>query len=158
MKKSITVMVGLFVISFLIIDSSNTVEAQNVVDQEQDKMIQYIAQVEEMIKGKEDQPAKDVFKNIKIEAMKNFPASRLVGIMRIAFANSLGTDCMHCHVENDWASDEKRQKDIARGMWELMGETSAKVREITGNDDAVSVNCTFCHGGSIIPGTPNPKN
>jgi len=157
MKKSIKAMTVLFVISFLIIDSSNTVEAQNVVDQEQEKMIEYIAQVEEMIKGKEDLPAKDVFKNIKIEQMKNFPAGRLVAIMRVAFSNSLGTDCMHCHVENDWASDEKKQKDIARGMWQMMGETSAKVREITGNDNAVAVNCTLCHAGSIIPGTPNPK-
>ena len=125
-------------------------------DQEQDIMDKYIAQVEEMIKGKEDQPAEDVFMNIRNEEMKSWPASRLINVMRVAFSNSLGTDCLLCHVEGDWASDEKKQKDITRGMWPLMGETSATVKDITGNETAF-VNCTICHAGSIIPGIPNPK-
>lgn len=168
MKWSITVIISLFVLALFILDSFNIVEgvASHKTDQkvagtdgfgqEQDIMDKYIAQVEEMIKGKEDLPAKDVYKNIKIDQIKNMPASRVISIMRIAFANSLGTDCMLCHVEGDWASDKKYQKDIARGMWQLMGETSAKIIEITGNETAF-VNCTTCHSGSIIPGTPNPK-
>lgn len=168
MKRSITVIISLFVMALFILDSVNIVEGvashknkQQVAStagfyQEQDIMDKYIAQVKEMIKGKEDLPAKDVYKNLKIDQIKNMPASRVISIMRIAFANSLGTDCMHCHVKDDWASDEKKQKDITRGMWQLMGETSAKVKEITGNETAF-VNCTICHSGSIIPGTPNPK-
>lgn len=159
MKRSITFFISLFVITLLVLDSVNIVEGidnREGQDQEQDINDKYIAQVEELIKGKEDQRAEDVFMNIRIEEIKDMPASRVLSIMRVAFANSLGTDCIFCHVDGDWASDKIKQKEIARGMWQLMGETSAKIKEITGNETAF-VNCTICHSGSIIPGTPNPK-
>src|SRR5579859_2972798 len=60
------------------------------------------------IAGREDQPAEDVFKNIKI--LTGVPAGKLLRIMQIGYSRSLGVSCVHCHVPDQWEKDDKPAK------------------------------------------------
>ena len=57
-----------------------------------------------------------MFKNIKIEWLKDVPAGDFLGIMNGGYAKALGVRCTHCHVEDDFASDDLRPKRAAREM------------------------------------------
>ena len=105
-------------------------------------------ELQDRIEGRENEPAEQVFDNIKV--MNGIPAERLLRIMTNGFAPALGVGCDHCHVSGNFASDEKEHKRIARDMWRMTGEINQKVRTIVGKEDA-RVNCTTCHRGS-----PNP--
>src|SRR5436853_6068010 len=59
----------------------------------------YINALQASIKGKEDLPAKEVFKNVK--TLTDVPATRLLRTMQ-AFSRSLGVSCTHCHVADQW--------------------------------------------------------
>jgi len=48
----------------------------------------YVAEVRQEIAGKENLPASQVFKNIKV--LTDVPAARLLGIMNIGYGKSLG--------------------------------------------------------------------
>jgi len=110
-----------------------------------------LAELREKIKGREKEPAEDVFENIKI--MKGFPAGRVLAIMKRGFANSLGVSCDHCHVTDDWASEEKDEKQIAREMWKMVGtinrELLAKIPNL--ESEKPGINCTTCHRGEVKP-------
>src|SRR6185436_14816702 len=54
------------------------------------------AMVLRSIAGHENEPAEQVFKNIKI--LQGIPAGRLVNIMNMGFGRSLGVSCGFCHV------------------------------------------------------------
>ena len=73
-----------------------------------------IAKLKEQIKGKEQEPAEKVFKNIQM--MKTIPAGRFLAIMEIGYARSLGVGCTHCHAPEKWESDDTNTKQIAREM------------------------------------------
>ncbi|MBT8189238.1 MAG: c-type cytochrome [Bacteroidia bacterium] len=110
-----------------------------------------ISEILESIKGRENEAADSVFKNIEI--MKGFPAGRLTAIMEMAFNNSLGVNCTHCHNPDDWASDEKEEKNIAREMWKMTGKINSEllnnIADLKGQPPIV--NCTTCHRGEIKP-------
>ncbi|MDX1584447.1 MAG: hypothetical protein R3338_12685, partial [Thermoanaerobaculia bacterium] len=59
-------------------------------------------ELEERIEGRENEPAEEVFDNIRV--MKGMPAERVLTIMTNGFAPALGVSCDYCHVEGDWAS------------------------------------------------------
>jgi hypothetical protein len=110
------------------------------------------------IAGKENAPAESVFKNIKV--MKGIPAGRLLNIMNKGFGMSLGVGCGHCHVMGGkWDSDDKKDKQIARDMWNMMGtinnELLAKIPNL--DEDNKVVNCTTCHRGDTTPATSMPS-
>jgi len=73
-----------------------------------------LAKLREQIKGKENDLAPTVFKNIK--TMTNTPAGRLLAVMEFGYARSLGVTCTHCHVPDKWELEDKPQKQIARDM------------------------------------------
>ena len=73
----------------------------------------YINALQASIKGKEDLPAKEVFKNVK--TLTDVPAARLLRTMQ-AFSRSLGVSCTHCHVAEQWDSEDKEEKQVARDM------------------------------------------
>jgi len=105
-------------------------------------------------------PAESVFKNIKV--MKGIPAQRLLRIMNMGFGNSLGVGCGHCHaMGGKWDSDEKKNKQIARDMWNMTATINndllAKIPNL--DEDNKVVNCTTCHRGDTTPATqmPAPK-
>jgi len=92
-----------------------------------------------------------VFKNIQI--MRGQPAGRVLSIMEMGFAASLGVDCTHCHVPGQWESDEKKEKQIAREMSRMTREINQKyLAAIEGLDsEKPAVNCTTCHRGQTKP-------
>ncbi len=116
-----------------------------------------IAKLEEQIKGREKEPAGEVFKNIK--GFTDAPAGRLLRIMEFGYARSLGVDCTHCHTPENWASDVKRAKNIAREMKamaaKINGELLGSIKAFEGREgrERPVVNCTTCHRGQVKPAT-----
>ena len=92
---------------------------------------------------KPEQTAAARFKNIQI--MKDVPASRFLDAMR-SFTMSLGTDCEHCHVQNNFAADDKPAKNMARKMITM----TRNINEQTFGGK-VEVRCYTCHQGKVEP-------
>lgn len=107
-----------------------------------------VAELEQRIAGRENDPAEEVFKNIQV--MKGMPAGRVLAIMTGGFAPALGVRCSHCHESGEWHLDEKEPKRIARGMWTMTGEINQQVKRIAADDDA-QVRCATCHQGNVEP-------
>ena len=119
-----------------------------------------IAKLREQIKGKENDLAPTVFKNI--QTMKNTPSGRLLAVMEFGYARSLGVNCAHCHVPDKWESDDKKQKQVARDMSTMVTTINKDLIKNIKNLTSANpiVNCTTCHRGQIIPATnlpPPPK-
>ena len=114
-------------------------------------------EVREKIKGKENAPADSVFENIKM--FKGVPASRLVNAMEMGFAPALGAKCTLCHVEDKWASEDKKEKQVARDMAAMTRTINdsllAKIPHL--ESDHPSVTCTTCHRGQKKPATSMPR-
>ncbi len=110
-----------------------------------------LAKIREAIKGRENEPAEKVFKNI--QTLKGVPAARLLGIMDFGYSRSLGVDCTHCHVPDKWESDEKRPKPVAREMVLMVGKINNDLlKSIKGlASEKPTVNCTTCHRGEVKP-------
>lgn len=110
-----------------------------------------LEELRERIKGREDEPAGDVFENI--ENFKQMPAARLLRVMEMGFSRSLGVNCTHCHNPDDWASEEKPQKQIARDMMAMAGTINTELLSKIENleSERPTVNCTTCHRGQVKP-------
>ncbi len=110
-----------------------------------------LAALRESIKGREQEPAEKVFKNI--QSLKGMPARSVLGIMQMGFSRSLGVDCTHCHTPGKWEAEDKSQKQIARDMWamvlQLNGTTFKSMKNLKSPNP--TVNCTTCHRGEIKP-------
>src|SRR5215831_13801492 len=74
----------------------------------------FVRQIAAKIAGHENEPASQVFKNVKYLAATK--ASTLLIIMNVGYSKALGVRCTHCHNEADFSSDEKRPKQAAREM------------------------------------------
>ena len=68
--------------------------------------------------------------------------------MMSAFRVALGVKCDHCHVQGDFASDEKKDKETARMMIVMTREINAKFP-----DGKEHVTCFTCHHGDHHPKT-----
>lgn len=110
-----------------------------------------LSELREKIKGQEERPSAEVFENI--EVFKKVPAERLLRIMELGFARSLGVDCTHCHNPDDWASEEKDQKQIARDMMAMAAKINNELLPNIDNleSEKPTVNCTTCHRGDVKP-------
>jgi hypothetical protein len=117
---------------------------------EQDRA-KYVAIVLEKIKGKENLPVDSVFKDLKM--FTGMPAKRLLAIMNFGYSRSLGVSCGHCHNTDDFASEEKKQKEIARQMAAMSKDINENLlKNITGlQSNPAVINCTTCHRGEIKP-------
>ena len=115
-----------------------------------------LADLRKSIEGKEDEPAVDVFMNIK--QYKGVTADRLLRIMEFGFSRSLGVTCTHCHVAGEWESDEKGAKETARAMSVMVSAiNNDHLKNIaTLNSANPSVNCTTCHRGQKRPALEMP--
>ena len=82
-------------------------------------------------------------KNLQI--LTGQPRAQVIAIMR-AFSSSLGVECAHCHVQGDFASDEKPTKGTARMMMLMTRDINAKF-----TDGKRHVGCYTCHRGSTEP-------
>jgi Photosynthetic reaction centre cytochrome C subunit len=110
-----------------------------------------LAKLREQIKGREAEPAEKVFKNMQM--LKQMPAGRLLAVMEMGYARSLGVNCTHCHVPDKWESEDKPQKQIARDMWAMMGTINSQLLKGIKNlkSESPTVNCTTCHRGQVKP-------
>jgi hypothetical protein len=95
----------------------------------------------------EPKKAEEQFKNIQV--LKGIPADQLIPGMQFITA-SLGVGCEFCHVEGAFEKDDKKPKQTAGKMMEMMfainKDNFGGHREVT---------CNSCHRGSIEPvGTP----
>lgn len=110
----------------------------------------YLDALQKQIAGKENLPAKMVFKNIKIMTSS---ARRLLSIKNIAYSRSLGVRCTHCHVPYEWESEDKPTKQIARDMSAMMKVINSQLLENIKNLQGRSpgINCTTCHRGQTKP-------
>lgn len=115
-----------------------------------------LASLRERIRGMESKPAGEVFSNLQV--LSGLPASKLLGVMEVGFARSLGVNCTHCHVPGRWELDEKVPKRIARRMFGMMQHlnqvTLPQIPELA--DRNPLVNCTTCHRGETKPALDLP--
>jgi hypothetical protein len=116
-----------------------------------------VAKIRSQIKGREQEPATAVFKNI--QTMKNTPAGRLLAIMEMGFGRSLGVNCTHCHVPDKWEAEDKPQKQIARDMSDMVSKINRESLKAIKNlrSENPIVNCTTCHRGEIKPALNLPS-
>ena len=98
-----------------------------------------------------------IFKNLKV-LPKDISKDDLDKIMK-NFNRSLGVKCNFCHAPGadnklDFASDAKKEKDIARYMVNLTTEINTKYfnfENSTRPDTLSVVKCVTCHHGSAHP-------
>ena len=111
----------------------------------------YIAEVQAAIKGKEELPAKEVFKNLQM--LGDLPAARLLRTMQ-GFTRAVGVACTKCHVAGQWDSDEKDDKGVTRDMMKMTRAINEdylkKIAALA--EDKPNVNCNTCHRGQAKPG------
>ena len=129
----------------------STSVAQSSIQDFNDRFVQ---QISKQIAGQETQPSRLVFKNIRLQWFKDVPAQQLLDIMNGGYATALGVRCTHCHVEDDFASDEKRPKRAAREMaamhWDI-NQRLAAMQNLEGAPEERFINCATCHRGSTDP-------
>jgi photosynthetic reaction center cytochrome c subunit len=87
--------------------------------------------------------AEEQFKNIQV--LKGIPAEQLVPSMMFITA-SLGVQCDFCHVQNAFEKDDKKPKQTARKMMEMMFAINKDNFE-----GHRAVTCNSCHRGSTKP-------
>ena len=123
----------------------------NAQEEKRFDQAQRIADLMKQIAGKEDQPAEQVFKNIQM--FKGVPAARLLRIMELGYSRSLGVNCTHCHVVDQWDKDDKPTKPIAREMAKMAqtinNDLLKNIKNLKGPNSIV--NCTTCHRGQTKP-------
>ena len=114
----------------------------------------FVKEISQQIAGRENEPAEAVFENIEITTLKKVPAKRFLRIMNAGYSRALGVACTHCHVEDDFASDEKRPKQAAREMaalHKMINDQIAKMAHLEERQGPRFINCSTCHRGAIDP-------
>ena len=139
--------------------SAQTTANANPASQEEKPFdqAQKIAELTKLIAGKENLPAEQVFKNIQV--LKGIPAGRVLRIMELGYSRSLGVNCTHCHVVDQWDKDDKPTKPIAREMSKMVqtinNDLLKPIKNLKGPNPVV--NCTTCHRGQIKPALNLPE-
>jgi len=87
--------------------------------------------------------AEEQFKNIQV--LKGIPAEQVFPTMQFITA-SLGVECDFCHVQNAFDKDDKKPKQTARKMMEMM--LAINKENFDGHRE---VTCYSCHRGSAHP-------
>lgn len=90
-----------------------------------------------------EKTAAQQFKNIQV--LKDIPASQLIPGMRY-ITDALGVKCNFCHVEGNFAADDKREKQTARQMMTMLFDIN---KNNFGGRPQVS--CFTCHQGHNEP-------
>jgi len=96
-------------------------------------------------------------KNLKV-LPKDWSREQVVAVMQ-NFTAALGVGCNFCHVINqgqppDFASDDKKEKDMARAMMKIATDLNANLPKALGMEpkDTTRIGCITCHRG-----VPEPK-
>jgi len=119
---------------------------------------QALENLRKAIAGQENKPAEEVFKNIQM--LKGMPAGRLLRVMELGYARSLGVNCAHCHVAGAWDKEDKPTKQIARDMNAMMAVINSdqlkKIKNLKSPNPII--NCTTCHRGQTRPALNLPES
>jgi outer membrane lipoprotein-sorting protein len=83
------------------------------------------------------------YKNIQV--LKGRPADQLIPAMQF-ISNSLGVECDYCHVSGAFEKDDKKPKQIARKMIQMMMAINQE-----NFDNHREVTCNSCHRGVPKP-------
>ena len=90
-----------------------------------------------------EKKAEEQFKNIQV--LKGIPADQMIPTMQFITA-SLGVECDFCHVQGSFEKDDKKPKQTARKMMDMMfainKDNFSGHREVT---------CYSCHRGTTNP-------
>jgi hypothetical protein len=87
--------------------------------------------------------AEEQFKNIQV--LKGIPAEQLIPTMQFITA-SLGVQCDFCHVQGAFEKDDKKNKQTARKMMDMMFAINKDHFE-----GHRAVTCNSCHNGAAMP-------
>ncbi len=87
--------------------------------------------------------AEEQFKNIQV--LKGIPADQIFPTMQFVAA-SLGVECEFCHVKGAFEKDDKKPKQTARKMMEMMFAINKD-----NFDGHREVTCYSCHRGNVAP-------
>ena len=90
-----------------------------------------------------EKKAEEQFKNIQV--LKAVPADQIFPTMQFITA-SLGVECDFCHVQGAFEKDDKKPKQTARKMMEMMFAINQQ-----NFDGHREVTCYSCHRGSVNP-------
>lgn len=116
-----------------------------------------LAELRKKIAGRENKPAEEVWQNIQI--LKGRTAAQVLGVMKVGYSKSLGVDCTHCHVVDQWEKDDKPTKRVARDMAlmtrAINNEYLKKIKNL--RSESPAVNCTTCHRGQTKPALDLPE-
>jgi photosynthetic reaction center cytochrome c subunit len=85
----------------------------------------------------------EVFKNVQV--LKDVPSDQLIPSMKF-ISSALGVRCEYCHVENAFDKDDKKPKQTARKMMQMMFAINQN-----NFDGRQEVTCYSCHRGSPKP-------
>lgn len=131
--------------------SANVTQASTGQNEKPFDQARALDDLRKSIAGRENKPAEEVFKNI--QRFKRMPAARVLRIMEIGYARSLGVNCMHCHVADQWEKEDKPTKQIARDMAAMVAainnEQLKKIKNL--KSETPVINCTTCHRGQTKP-------
>lgn len=100
------------------------------------------------------QDARPPHPNENVKVLTELEGQPLRAEMQL-MAAALGVKCDHCHVQGNFASDEKAPKRVARRMLEMTRAINAQhfpkhqVKE--GESVLGRVTCATCHHGQIEP-------
>jgi len=102
-------------------------------------------------------PAQEAPKNLKV-LPKDWTREQVVAVMQ-NFTAALGVQCGFCHdlkqgQPPDFASDAKKEKDMARAMMKIATDLNARIPKDLGTEpkDTTRIGCITCHRG-----VPEPK-
>jgi len=132
-------------------EETSALSAQRRIEQENEHRV---AAILERIGQRKSEPARSVFKNVRLPGLRQAPAEDFLTIMNVGYARALGVSCTHCHVEDDFASDAKRPKRAAREMAVMhrrINQELGKMKSLRGTPDERAINCAACHRGSLDP-------
>ena len=125
-----------------------------LVNPNQEANDRQVAKILKEIAGREKEPAEKVFRNMQLPRLQGAPAERVLRVMNFGYSRALGVACTHCHVEADFASDDKRPKRAARemvAMNDLINERLKAIEALERPPQERFVNCTTCHRGALDP-------
>jgi len=88
--------------------------------------------------------------NLKV--LQGTSGAEISQIMR-TFTAGLGVQCVYCHIQGNFASDENPKKDVARRMISMTKLVNSQFP-----DQKMHVTCYTCHRGEAEPKTaPEPR-
>ena len=86
---------------------------------------------------------------------KDISRENLIMTMR-RFNQALGVQCDHCHVEREFAKDDKPTKNVARAMILMVRNLRENADKFLPNGRVAKVGCWTCHRGSATFELPPP--